>query len=32
LKKLTLSDLKKVTSAGIEQLRKTRPELVIQST
>jgi hypothetical protein len=32
LKKLTLSGLKKVTSAGIEQLRKARPELVIQST
>lgn len=30
LKKLSLSGLKKITPAGIEQLRKLRPELAIQ--
>jgi hypothetical protein len=30
LKKLSLSGLKNITPAGIEQLRKARPELVIQ--
>ena len=31
LKKLSLSGLRNVTPAGVEQLRKARPELVIQS-
>lgn len=31
LKKLSLSGLKNITPAGIEQLRKVRPELVIQT-
>jgi hypothetical protein len=31
LKKLSLSGLKQVTPAGIDQLRKARPELVIES-
>ncbi|MDB5390198.1 MAG: hypothetical protein JWM11_5844, partial [Planctomycetaceae bacterium] len=31
LKKLSLTGLKGITPAGIEQLRKSRPELVIQA-
>lgn len=31
LKKLSLSGMKNITPAGIEQLRKTKPQLMIQS-
>jgi len=30
LKKLSLSGMKKITPAGIEQLRKARPDLMIE--